>query len=124
MIVVGIVFYSLLGWGILRGYRRLSRSAGAALGRALEGLKIHPGPGPGLVSVIFHTYYGLVAFQQTEHRFWAPPAVAREALRRMHRYNLRWGMFTYGVLLILLLSYGNLLAQRRSIDRQEDALRV
>lgn len=119
IIVASVVFYAVLGWAILRGYRRLRRSAEAAQWRAFEGLKVHPGPAPGLVAVVFHTYYGIIAFvTQTEHRFWAPPDDAHEALRRLHRFNLTWGMLAYGVLFIPLFSYGNYLAQRSAIRRQ------
>jgi hypothetical protein len=122
IVALAIVFYVALGWVILKGYRWLKRVTEAAQWRAFEGLKIHDSPAPGLVLVVFHTYYGFIAFGiQTEHRFWAPPDDAREALWRLHRFNLTWGMFAYGALVIPLLSFGNYLAQRRSIRRQETA---
>jgi hypothetical protein len=125
VIVVCVVFYGTLGWVILRAYRWLRRLAEASQSRALEGLKVHSGPAPGLVSVVFHTYYGFIAFViQTEHRFWPTPEDARETLRRLDRFNMRWGMFAYGALVIPLLSCGNYLAQKRSIQRQETALIV
>ena len=90
---------------------------------AFDGLKVHEGPAPGLVGVVLHTYYGFIVFViQTEHRFWAPPDDAREALRRLHRFNLTWGIFAYGVLVIPLLSFGTYLFQLRSIRRQEAAI--
>jgi hypothetical protein len=125
VIAGSILFYGALGWLILRGYRWLRRSAESSQWRAFEGLKVHPGPSPGLVAVEFRTYYGFIAFvTQTEHRFWAPPGDAREALWRLHRFNLSWGMFAYGALLIPLVSYINYLAQMRSIRRQEVAFMV
>ena len=70
---------------------------------------------------MFHTYYGFLVYViQTEHRFWASPEDARVALWRLHRFNLVWGMFAYGALVIPLLSYGNYLAEKRSIDRQAE----
>jgi hypothetical protein len=123
LVAASIAFYVALGWGILQGYRWLRRAADAARLRALEGLKVHNGPAPGLVAVVFHTYYGFIVFVvQTEHRFWAPPDDAREALWRLHRFNLSWGMFAYGVLVIPFLSFGNYLAQKRSIGRQQEAI--
>lgn len=108
---------------ILKGYRWLRRVSESSKRRAFEGLKIHDGPGPGLVVVVFHTYWGFFAFvSQHEHRFWAPPDDAREALWRLHRFNLGWGTFARGALLIPLLSYGNYLAQKRSISRQVTAM--
>jgi hypothetical protein len=68
---------------------------------------------------VFHTDYGFLVFViQTEHRFWASPADARVALWRLHRFNLIWGLFAYGALVIPLLSFGNYLAQKRLIDRE------
>jgi hypothetical protein len=123
VIIASVAFYVPLAWLILKGYRWLRRLAEDSQGRAFDGLKVHDGPAPGLVGVVFHTYYGFIAFViQTEHRFWAPPDDAREALWRLHRFNLNWGMFAYGVLLIPLVSFGNYLAQLRSIRRQEAAM--
>lgn len=120
VVAFSIVFYGALGWVILKAYRRLRGAAEAAQGRALEGLKVHDGPGPGLVLVVFHTYYGFIAFvTQTEHRFWATPDDARQALRRLHRFNLTWGLLARGGPLVPLVSLGHSLAQKRSIRRQE-----
>jgi hypothetical protein len=122
VVAFSIVFYAALGWVVLQGYRRLRRAAEAAQRRTLEGLKVHDGPAPGLVLVVFHTYYGLIAFvTQTEHRFWATPDDAREALWRLHRFNLTWGLFARGAPLVPLVSFGNYLAQKRSIRKQEAA---
>jgi hypothetical protein len=97
----------------------LRRSAQTAQQRIYDGLKIYRAPAWGAVPVVFHTYYGFLAYViQTEHRFWACPEDARVALWRLHRFNLTWGMLAYGALVIPLLSYGNYLAQKRSIDRE------
>jgi hypothetical protein len=120
VIAFSIVLYGALGWVVLMGYRRLRRAAEDAQAHLFDGLEIHDGPGPGLVLVRFHTYYGLIAFvTQTEHRFWAPPDDARAALRRLHRFNLTWGLFARGAPLVPLVSLGNYLAQKRSIRKQE-----
>jgi hypothetical protein len=122
LIAFAIVFYGALGWVILQGYRWLNRLADGARSRAFDGLKVQDGPGPGLVLVVFHTYYGFIVFGvQTEHRFWAPPDDAREALWRLHRFNLTWGLLARGGPLIPPLSFGNYLAQKRSIRQQEAA---
>jgi hypothetical protein len=64
--------------------------------------------------------YGFIAFvTQTEHRFWATPDDAREAFWRLHPFNLTWGLFARGAPLIPLVSFGNYLAQKRSIRNQE-----
>ena len=122
LIVGSVAFYGALGWLILRGYRWLRRLAQTSQQRAFRDLKIHHDPAPGLVAVVFHTYYGFIAFvTQTEHRSWASPDDAREALWRLHRFNLTWGMFAHGAVFIPLLSCGNYLAQKRSIRKQEEA---
>ena len=86
---------------------------------AYDRLKTYTSQAWGTVPVVFHTYYGFLVFViQTEHRFWAGPEDARVALWRLHRFNLIWGMFAYGALVIPFLSFGNYLAQKRSIDRE------
>jgi hypothetical protein len=97
----------------------LRRSARAAQQRVYGGLKIYAEPAPGKIPVVFHTYYGFIAYViQTEHRFWASPEDARVALWHLHKFNLVWGLFAYGARVIPLLSVSNYLAQKRSIDRQ------
>lgn len=119
-IAASVVFYGALGWVVLKGYRWLRARARASQRRAFAGLKVHSGPAPGLILVVFHTYYGFIAFvTQTQHRFWATPDDARRALLRLHRFNLTWGRFAYGAILIPLVSFVNYLAQLRSIRRQE-----
>jgi uncharacterized protein (DUF2062 family) len=114
--LIGVIVFLVL-W--------LRRSGQAAQQRAYSGLKIHTTPEPGTVPVVFHTYYGFVVFViQTEHRFWASPEDARVALWRLHRFNLVWGMFAYGALVIPLMSFGNYHAQKRSIGRQAARLPV
>ncbi|QEH31786.1 hypothetical protein OJF2_02510 [Aquisphaera giovannonii] len=98
---------------------RYKRRGDAALRRVYDGLTIHSSERPGAVPVRFHTYHGLLVYAvQTEHRFWAGPKDARAALWRLHRFNLVWGMFARGLLLIPLVSYTNYLAQKRSIARR------
>lgn len=118
-----LAFLGLLAWGVLRFYRCLKRAAESAQQRAFEGLSVYSESADGRVNVVFHTYYGLITFvTQTEHRFWASPDDARLALWRLHRFNLTWGILAYAALLIPLLSYGNYLAQKRSIRKQTDRL--
>jgi hypothetical protein len=119
-VVAYIALLVALGWVILQGYRWLARAADRSRPRAFEGLAIRDAPARGLVGVVFHTYYGFLVFAiQTEHRFWAPPEDARLALWRLHLFNLTWGMFVHGPLVIPLLSLANYFVQKRSIRRQE-----
>ena len=123
IIAASLVSYVALGWVILQGFRWLRRRAELARQRAFDGLKIYSAPAPGLVAVRFHTYYGVLVFViQSEHQFWAPSNDAMEALRRLHYFNLVWGHFAYGALLIPLVSFVNFLAQRRSIRKQASAM--
>lgn len=123
VVVVAIVFYGVVGWVVLKGYRWFKRSAQAAQERAFEGLEVFSEPGEGRVFVEYGAYYGFLAFvEQTEHRFWASPDEARQALGRLHRCSLLWGLFAYGALIIPIFSFAHYWSQRRSIRRQEAAL--
>lgn len=75
------------------------------------------------VEFVFYTYEGFViAAIQREHRFRLQPDSDRELLWQLHKFNLTWGMFAYGVLIVPLLSYANYLAQKPSIRKQERSL--
>jgi len=77
------------------------------------------------VNFVFHTYVGFLTFViQREHRLSLPPNLAREALWRLHRVNLTWGLLAYGALFIPLLSYFNYLAQKSYIRAQEKRLEL
>ena len=39
-------------------------------------------------------------------------------LARLLRFNLTWGMLSYGLLFVPFLAIGNYLAQKRSIEKQ------
>lgn len=93
------------------------------LQRQFAGLDLHESAQPGDVCFVYHTYRGfLVWFVQDEHRVCASPEDARLLLARLLRFNLTWGMLSYGLLFIPFLAIGNYLAQTRSIDQQERKL--
>ena len=72
---------------------------------------------------MYHTYRGfLVWFVQEEHRVCAPPEDAKILLARLLRFNLTWGMLSYGLLFVPLFAIGNYVVQKRSIETQEREL--
>ncbi len=102
---------------------RATRYPHPAERRAYVGVRNQAPHEPGTVEVEFHTYSGILVFVvQRKHHFWASPDDARTTLWRLHKFNLTWGMFAYGALLIPLVSYLNYVAQKRSIDRQIAAM--
>lgn len=118
-IVLVIAFFMGLVAGALylfRGYEYLARRS---LERRYSGLAIHANPMPGDVILVYHTYYGFIAWlTQTPHHVALPPQDARILLGRLLRFNLMWGLVTYGALFIPPLAILNYFAQRRSIARQ------
>jgi hypothetical protein len=101
------------------GHRRLLLGP---LGRCFRDIQLHELPAPGDVTFVYHTYRGLLIwFTQTEHRVIAPREDAEKLLKRLLRFNLTWGMLSYGLIFIPFVSYGNYLAQRRSIAQQAAA---
>lgn len=83
-------------------------------------LDLHSSPQPGDVCFVYHTYRGfLVWFVQDEHRVCAPPEEALLLLTRLLRFNLTWGMLSYGLLFVPFIAVGNYYAQKRSIENQE-----
>jgi hypothetical protein len=112
------IFVVLVVWT----HRKLASVADSAHLHLFEDLAVATQPGPGLVLIVFHTYYGFLVFvHQLEHRFWATPEDARKVLARLNRFNLTWGFFAYGALIIRILSLGNYWVQRRRISKQSAA---
>ena|SRR5579859_6419313 len=103
-------------WALCGGIRNFG---GRALRRCFDGVSLHQRPEPGDVSVVYHTYRGLLVWVlQDEHRIHATPADAQLLLRRLLRYNLTWGIISRAMIYIPFLAIGNYLAQRRAIQRQ------
>lgn len=93
------------------------------LSKQYEGIDVHDYKMPGDVEFVYHTYHGFVAFFiQTEHRVRCPSEQALVLLRRFLRFNLTWGLLSYGMLFVPFLAYFNYLAQKRSIKKQQRQL--
>ncbi len=115
-VLIGIIAF---GAFLFFGFEALAKRS---LRKRLAGLHPHQVALPGDVVLSYHTYHGfLVWFTQTHHCFALRPDDARKLLGRLLRFNLVWGFFAYGALVIPLLALGNYLAQRRSIATQESA---
>jgi hypothetical protein len=117
LVVAGVfVLIGALALFIYRGYEALARRA---LKRIYADFRLSESRRGGDVAVVFHTYHGLVAwFTQTEHRVFVPEADARRLLNRLLRFNVTWGLFTWGALFVPPISLYNYTVQRRSIARQ------
>ncbi len=94
------------------------------LAERYAGIEVHDAPAPGDVPFVYHTYHGLLVFLfvQTPHLVCCPPDSARTLLGRLLRFNLTWGMLSYGLLFCTVLAYFNYPAQTRFIAKQEAAL--
>lgn len=89
------------------------------LERCFRDIRIHDPPQPGDVCLRYHTYRGFLLWvSQSEHVVFAPLPDAERLLGRLLRYNLTWGILSYGTVFIPLLAFGNYVAQKRSIRRQ------
>jgi hypothetical protein len=121
IIALGIVF--IMGFAALKFFRFFSRAAETSLQRIYEEVGVTETPPTNGVHVVFHTYYGLLAwFTQTEHRAVLPLNKAEELLRRLNRFNFTWGFFAYGAIIIPLFSYTNYLLQLRKIRAEYRSL--
>jgi hypothetical protein len=119
-ILGGIAVFVALGAFALVLFRSYERLARRSLGRKYAGLQIHEVPVAGDVTLTYHTYHGFIAWvAQTPHYVSLPPDHARILLGRLFRFNLTWGLLTYGALFIPPLAVWNYFTQRRSISSQE-----
>ena len=115
-VVVVFVAFALF---LYRGYEWLARHF---LARAYAGLQMRETPEAGDVILTYHTYHGLLVWiTSTTHHVVMPPDDARVLLGRLLRFNLTWGLLTYGALFIPPFALGSYFAQRKSISSQEAA---
>src|SRR5262249_3887913 len=114
--LVPLVFIGVPVIVFTRAYERVGRKP---LERCFLGIDLHAAPQPGDVTAVYHTYRGLLLWTiQTEYRVIAQPADAEKLLGRLLRFNLTWGMLSYGMLFIPFLAVGNYYAQLHSIRQQ------
>jgi hypothetical protein len=117
LVVIGVPIFVLMG-----GPKKFAMRP---LERCFSGLELHDTPQPGDVSCVYHSYRGLfVYFVQTEHQIYAPPSQAKELLKRLLRFNLTWGMLSYGLLFIPFIAIANYYSQKSLINVQESDLKT
>lgn len=120
---IALITVVVSGIIIVWGHRKFVGAADRAQAQLFSGVQVATAAAPGFVSAVFHVYCGLIVFtRQTEYRFWATPDDARIVLSRMNRFNLTWGFFAYGGLIIPILSLGNYWAQRSRVSKQAEKL--
>ena len=61
-------------------------------------------------------------FVQDEHRIFARPDDAERLLGRLLRFNLTFGMMSYGLAFVPFVAIGNYIAQKRSIQGQREQI--
>jgi hypothetical protein len=119
-VVVAVALFVGLFLVVLFLFRRYEHFARRSLERIYLDFEFHDQPTPADVVVSYHTYHGfLVWFTQSSHQVALPPEQARGFLGRLLRFNLTWGLFTCGSLIVVPLALINYFAQLRSISRQE-----
>jgi hypothetical protein len=103
-------------------YRWYSRNAKQGIENIYIQFRPSDSPATGTVHVKYHTYSGLIAwFTQTEHSMYLQPEQARQFLKHLRNYNLKWGLLSYGCLFVPILTFGNYWDQMRAISKQEKA---
>ena len=117
--VVAIVGLTAFIFGLFWLVRRLIRLGADALRATYTGLDIHPARHAGDVELVFLTYFGLAGGgYQCKHHVFLPPEQAGVLLKRLHRFNLRWGWLCPGGIFVPFLSYANYRSQLRVIRAQ------
>jgi hypothetical protein len=122
IIAVSILFWFSVGFLILWGYRKYKSFCERKIGRLIsecQAKALGSDKDAPLVAVAFHTYCGFLVFViQTEHRFRLPEKQAEELVKKLHQFNLMWGFFAYGGLIIPLISWMNYRMQLSQIKKQ------
>jgi hypothetical protein len=107
ILVLGVVALVLF-----RGFEKLARSS---LQRCYQ--KLPESQGDQLVTIRFTTHHGLIAwFTSIPHEVTLPPEAAQVLLNRLLRFNLTWGLLTWGALFLPIFSVVSYFSQRRVIS--------
>ena len=105
-------FYLVFGGG-------MAKFALCLLMRCFEGTEPHELPQGDDVSFTYHTYRGLLIwFTRDEHQVHASCDDAKTILKRLLRFNLTWGMLSYGLLFVPFVAIGNYKRQMKLIEEQ------
>ncbi|MFO1066105.1 MAG: hypothetical protein U0892_19770 [Pirellulales bacterium] len=116
LIVFILPFYLVFGGG-------MAKFALGPLRRRFNGISVREQPAAGDVSFVYHTYRGLLIWvTQDEHVVYATPDDAEILLKRLLKFNLTWGMLSYGSLFVPFLAIGNYKSQLKSIRAQASSL--
>jgi hypothetical protein len=126
MWIIGVLAIAVIlaGWLIIYvlcgGMQRYGRRQ---LERCYADLNIHDALEPGDVCIKYHTYRGLVVWvAQDEHWVCGPAADAHTLLKRLLRFNLTWGLTSYGAVFIPFAALLQYYAENRSIARQQQKI--
>lgn len=122
MVIVWVVLLTILiGVPYLFFFGGAGRFLRKTLRRRYDGIEVHETRQDGDVALVYHTYRGfLFWFVQDEHRVFASPGDAERLLGRLLRFNLTFGMMSYGLAFVPFVAIGNYIAQKRSIQKQRE----
>ena len=85
-----------------------------------QGVDISREKRSGDVNIRFVTYHGFIAYvRQTEYDIFVDLNQAEDLVRKLHRFNMKYGWFTWGGVYIPFLSYHNLRREIRKIEREK-----
>lgn len=115
---INILIWTGIGVFLLYSVRWFNKRAQKRL-NAIFNVVLPETARPEDVRVKYHTYHGVLAWvTQQSHDFYLPPEEARDVLRKLRNFNMKYGISAYGFIFIPFLAYGNYWAQLRSINRQ------
>jgi len=115
LIIIGV---TVVGIFMFRAFRWTQE---AKFRRVYDGIVFQSVPKPDTVLVTFCTYDGFLAWvTETTHHGYATADDARLLLRRLHYYNLTWGLFCYGMIFVPFISFFHYRQQMKAIDRQSN----
>lgn len=113
LVLIGVPVFVITG-----AHKRIGLKS---LQRCFNGIDLHDKPQLGDVIASYHTYRGLLLWTiQEEHRLIGCRTDVEALLGRLLRFNLIWGLLSYGMLFIPFLALGNYHSQLSSIRRQQE----
>lgn len=113
--ILALIIFIIV-WFVRGGFQTIALKP---LQRRFEGIELHDQQYESDVVIRYHTYRGfLIWLIQDEHVVATNADDAKKLLGRLLRFNLTWGLLSYGAILVPLFAIPCYFSQLRSIRRQ------
>lgn len=117
--LLAIMLLILIGIPVLI-IKLMRKTSSSVTDKLFKGIELKSKPRKGHVLLEYTTYDGFIFWVSSKtYAGYLPPPQARELLKRMFWYNMKYGLFNYFLVFVLLFSIVGYQQQKNSIEEQE-----